>query len=102
MVLAELKKEYKNLLDILDEYGGVSVRPQINQIKDILDLLESFSSNNVDDTVLDELRKMNDVLYPPRDGLSEFYIWSDDFDERMKLNKPLDRAKKIIWKLLNS
>lgn len=66
MVLAELKKEYKNLLNILGEYEDVTVRPQINQIKKILDLLESFSSNNVDDTALEEFRKMNDVLYQPR------------------------------------
>lgn len=101
MVLAELKKEYTNLLNILGKYGDVTVRPQINQIKDILDLLESFSSNNIDNTAIEELRKMNDVLYPPRGGLSEFYIWSDNFDERMKLNEPLDRAKKITWKILN-
>lgn len=30
MVLAELKKEYKNLLNILGEYEDVTVRPQIN------------------------------------------------------------------------
>lgn len=36
---------------------------------------------------------MNESLYPPRGGLGEFYVWDDDYDKRIDLNEPIDKAK---------
>ncbi|MBC1372695.1 hypothetical protein HB847_10000 [Listeria booriae] len=54
------------------------------------------------DEVVEALRRISNSLYPPYGGLGEFYIWVDDFDERMKLNESLDKARDFTWKTLNT
>ncbi|MFJ7934399.1 hypothetical protein [Sporosarcina sp. NPDC096371] len=99
--LEELSKQYSVILKTLLEHGDSSITPQINQIKSILDVLKIMPSDESEDIIIEKVRKMNDFLYPPRGGLAEFYIWSDDFDERIKLNEPLDIAKQTTWNILN-
>lgn len=39
-------------------------------------------------------------MYPARGGLTDFYVWRDDFDERINANKPLNTVKdelKVIF-----
>lgn len=35
-------------------------------------------------------------------SFSDFFIWRDDFEEREKANKKLDRIKKDIWDLIET
>lgn len=91
-----LKAQYRILLEGLIEYGDSSNKPQISIIKSILDKLET-----VDGDDLEEIRKMNDSLYPPRGGVGEFFIWDSDYDKRVLLNGPIDKAKQITWTILN-
>lgn len=93
-----LKIQYVILLENLIKYGDDSNNPQISTIKLILDKLDSC----VDNASLEEIRKLNNSLYPPRGGLGEFYIWDSDYDKRMKLNEPIDKAKDITWNILNT
>ncbi|HEY4553682.1 MAG TPA: hypothetical protein VIG80_10845 [Bacillaceae bacterium] len=50
--------------------------------------------------VWDTLREMYRSLNHPRVGLSNFYIWRDDFEERLEANEQLDRIKDKLFKLL--
>ncbi|ALS02416.1 hypothetical protein ATZ33_13775 [Enterococcus silesiacus] len=93
-----LKTQYHILLESLILYGDYSNTPQISTIRLILDKLDKCK--NIDD--LEEIRKINDSLYPPRGGLGEFYIWDNDYDKRMLLNEPIDKAKDITWNILNT
>ena len=34
-------------------------------------------------------------------SFSDFFIWRDDFDERVKVNKKLDRLRANIWNLID-
>lgn len=43
---------------------------------------------------------MNEHLYPPRGGLSDFSIWKDDPLEREKANEPLEDVQDKIWDIL--
>lgn len=86
----------------MTRYGSSSNRPQISQLKNILEFIDKVNSGEVTDEVFEELRRMNNSLYPPHGGLGEFYIWADDFDERMKLNESLDKARDFTWNTLNT
>jgi hypothetical protein len=35
-------------------------------------------------------------------SFSDFFIWRDDFDDRVKANKELDRIKADIWTLIDN
>ncbi|MGG5342512.1 hypothetical protein [Enterococcus sp. AZ192] len=93
-----LKTQYQVLLESLILYGDASNNPQISTIKLILDKLDKC--NDID--YLEEIRKLNDSLYPPRGGLGEFYIWDNDYDKRILINEPIDKAKDITWDILNT
>ncbi|EUJ43395.1 hypothetical protein HB825_05305 [Listeria booriae] len=97
-----LKEQYLVILKEMTRYGSSSNRPQIRQIKNILEFIDDVKNGEITDEVFEELRRMNDSLYPPHGGLGEFYIWADDFDERMKLNEPLDKARDFTWNTLNA
>ncbi|MBC1317293.1 hypothetical protein [Listeria booriae] len=97
-----LKEQYLVILKEMTRYGSSSNRPQIRQIKNILEFIDDVKNGEITDEVFEELRRMNDSLYPPHGGLGEFYIWADDFDERMKLNEPLDKASDFTWNTLNA
>ncbi|MEI3614715.1 hypothetical protein [Pseudogracilibacillus sp. SO30301A] len=43
---------------------------------------------------------MHEALFPPRGGLSEFFIWSNDFDERLRINKPLEEVRRKLWAII--
>lgn len=97
-----LKKQYLVILKEMTRYGSSSNRPQIRQLNNILEFIDEVNIGEVTDEVLEALRRMNNSLYPPHGGLGEFYIWVDDFDERMKLNESLDKARDFTWKTLNT
>lgn len=93
-----LQEQYQLLLEYLTKYGNSSLNPQISNIKLILEILNKDKNG----TNLDNIREINDSLYPPRGGLSEFFIWDNDYEKRVLLNEPVDRAKEITWDILNN
>ncbi|EUJ42263.1 hypothetical protein PRIP_16897 [Listeria riparia FSL S10-1204] len=44
--------------------------------------------------------RLHRSLYPPREGLSDFFIWDDDFQKRRELNAPLEKILEDIWAIL--
>lgn len=50
--------------------------------------------------VIDEIKTIHKKLYPARGGLSEFYVWKNDVEERIKANEPLSKVGDELWKLL--
>ena len=93
---------YSNLYKILEKYGQGEIDSQTRVVKQILEFLASLSSSNGNEEKhINEVRKMHESLFPPRGGLSDFFIWSNDYDERIQLNEPLENVKKEIRDIWN-
>jgi len=76
----------------------------INQVEYSLVLINEYlcnlNKNNDEKQLLDQLREIYKGINHTRVGLSDYFIWRDDFDERVKANKSLDEIKKNLNKLL--
>lgn len=101
--IENLKNLYKKLVAILEIHGKGEVDIQIREIKNILDYIDrsNISEFIKEEEQLEKILEWHNLLYPPRGGLSEFFIWSNDYDQRVILNQPLEEIQKEIWSLLN-
>lgn len=99
--MENLKRLYLNLLEILEKHSKGEIDIQIRQVKQILDFLIGIPSNENEEQYIREVRKMHESLFPARGGLSDFFIWSNDYDERIRLNEPLENVRKEIYETLN-
>ena len=98
-----LKVLYSEKLKILETNNNGQINYQITEIKYIIgELNQCIASNYINsvDTIT-EIKSVHKSLYTPRGGLSEFFIWKNDFDERVKANKPLARIKDELWNMLS-
>ena len=71
--------------------------PSKEILKEILSILEGG------DAPADKLSKVKfwyGCLFFPKSQMSEFYIWREDFEERVKINRPLDDIRDRLWELL--
>lgn len=97
-----LLKLFNELLLILNREDTGEISVAIKIIKNSIDILTTSlntDQKNIRKT-LTEVRLFYKSLYPPHGGLSDFFIWRDDFDERVKVNQPLESVQDEIWRLL--
>ncbi|MUK87591.1 hypothetical protein GMD78_04145 [Ornithinibacillus sp. L9] len=101
--LIQLKQLYTELLDITERHGKGEIDYQIQEIKNVINIIHGTIINGDKDSeeVLQKVRKINRNIYPPRGGLTDFFIWSNDVDQRIKLNEPLSNIGNKIWEILN-
>ena len=89
------------LLKRIEIKGKGEIDYQINAVKKGIHLINDFLVNNSKDTTIDfELKRLIRNLYPPRGGLSDFYIWKDDEDERIKVNTELSDIGNELWRTI--
>ena len=82
------------LLTILRRYNNRQITFQIDQLEDILNVINS----NCDDQIKqNRIKTLVDTLYPIRGGLTDFYIWKEDFQERVSINKPISELNEKLW-----
>lgn len=95
--MEELKHLFQELFVILEENGDSSYNPQRRILKRVLDIIEE-NENDIDKfaEVSCEYKK----LFSPKSGLSEFYVWKNDFTERKKINDSLYNIKTRLWEIL--
>ncbi|EMG28417.1 hypothetical protein X560_2446 [Listeria fleischmannii 1991] len=91
----ELKKQYLILYYAVREYGDSTNSSQLKSLEQLLVELDKESPD------IKRIKDLNLSLYPPHDGISEFFVWDDNFEKRLDLNEPIDNAKKITWEMLN-
>lgn len=77
-----------------------------NWLRGILAIIEKLelSLNNNESQSVDYLRDACDTwktMYKGNGSFSDYYIWHDDFEQRVKLNKPLDSIRENIWSIIN-
>ena len=95
--LYELREIFLQLGKLVQKYGKNYYTIQIKAISDIIKCIDS-EENEKEKTeyILDRYK----ILYPSKGGLSDFYIYDDDFQTRLKLNEPLDELKDKLWMIM--
>ena len=75
----------------------------LDNIKLILPLLNQYNDGTIHVQIdsLPTIREIKDILYPPRGGLSDFFVWKNDYLERLKINEEIEAYNNRLWELLN-
>lgn len=97
--IQEIKQLFEELLAIVEKYGDKTILNQESIIRHTLAIIDSQDTDDYELEIIDIQREYK-KLYPARGGLSEFYIWRDDFEERLAVNEPLSKITKRLWELL--
>ena len=92
--LNDIKTLLMKLKKLVELYGGKYYTVQLGIISKIIDCIDSDLSTA--DKEIFVIRNYKN-LYPPQGGLSDFYIHHDQYEERLKLNKPLDEINNSLW-----
>lgn len=97
MNLEALKKLFTELGDCLELQNDNSILNIRKLVKNTVEVLDSDESESFkSEYVLDAYKS----LYTGRAGLTEYYIWDNDYDKRMKLNEPLERIRDDLWEIM--
>ncbi|RFB15383.1 hypothetical protein DZB84_13345 [Bacillus sp. HNG] len=93
---------FSDLLKILVPLNNGELNYQISEIRYVLQLMEHCIENKYEDSqiTLDEIKIVHQKIYPPRGGLSDFFIWHPVYEERVRLNEPFEKISYGLWKLL--
>lgn len=90
---------YLELTDILQQEGSDQAKYLLRNIHHSLALIEE--RNLPEDLLFQELFSTYRGLTVPHAGLSDFYLWDEDFDTRIEANKAVDQIKselhQIFW-----
>lgn len=102
IVVDKLEKLFSELVVILELNNDGDIDHPISEVKYIIHLLNQLKDNNytASDAVMNEIKSIHKRIYPPRGGLSDFFIWKSDFDERVKANEPFEKISKELWEIL--
>ncbi|MGF9963731.1 hypothetical protein [Bacillus rhizoplanae] len=102
LVIDKLEKLFSELGVILEANSKGDIDYQISRVRYVINILNECQNNNYidSDDVIKEIKLIHSNLYPPRGGLSDFFIWKADFNERVKANEPLERIGDELWGML--
>ena len=86
---------YKKLYDIV---AGKDINFKYTVEKYIIEIIELLNVYKINKSLelKNEIVAVYRSLYPPRDGLTEFFFWDNNYEKRMEMNKELDEVKKEI------
>ena len=94
MNIAKLKILFCQLEEYLKEHVNISIQNQYLIVCDTIAFLNSDESN--ENKFYYTLRNYK-ALFTGKGGLTEFYVWNDDFDKRQKINQPLEIITDELW-----
>ena len=92
----KVQELFTELEEQLRKYGDNSILNQYQLVKTAISILESDAPMEEKFSETEDIYK---ALYPARGGLSDFYVWRDDFDERLAINEPFSRIGDALWKI---
>ncbi len=101
--ISRIKDLFRELLRLLETEGGAEVDYAKKELqRNILIIEEVLSNITVDfDKVFGEVKASYHSMYPPHGGLTDFFVWRDDFEERVKANQSLDNVKNELKEILD-
>ncbi len=93
--ISRIKDLFRELLRLLETEGGAEVDYAKKELqRNVLMIEKVLSHRTVDfEKVFGEVKASYHSMYPPHGGLIDFFVWRDDFEERVKANQPLDNVK---------
>ncbi|MCG8540565.1 MAG: hypothetical protein MJA82_11590 [Clostridia bacterium] len=104
------KENAKKTLDLLTKLASILNKEDTREIDyvmreityaiKILDESINVKELNLNETI-SEVREIYKKLFPSHGGLTDFFIWRKNFEERKKANKEFNKIKNEIWKELN-
>jgi len=103
--LAELSDRYQSLIDLITREGlnnqtNYAVRVLDRGVKTIKDALNFKKEDAVIPvSTWQELYKDYKSMYPPHGGVTEYFIWRDNFEERVAANQRLSAIKEEISRI---
>jgi hypothetical protein len=102
-IVHQTKELYLQLKSILIKENDREAQNIIDQIEAGLRIIDEFEDSNINEDDLISLYKDLERVYininQPHVGLSDYFIWKDDYEERIKANKDLDYIKDSLHKL---
>ncbi|MEX0447880.1 hypothetical protein [Xenorhabdus sp. SGI246] len=99
--LAEkLRPLFFSLWKIMHDNGGGS---WIKSIENIIALLTppAYGGTNDAKSAIEDARHAYSSMFRGYGGFAEYFIWRDDFNERVKANEALDKIKNDINHIIN-
>lgn len=97
MNLEVLRSLFAELRDYLELQNDKSILRIYNLVKNTAAVLESDEPDSFKSEYVLNAYKL---LYTGRAGLTEYNIWDDDYDKRVKMNEPLERIRDDLWKIM--
>lgn len=95
-----IKDIFQELKRILEKENDNETVYIINQLKLGLllidECLNSSDENKDNKQLFSKLDEIYIKIYQPRVGLSDYFIWRDSYEERIKVNNELDTIKKNL------
>lgn len=95
----EIRSVVTQLMSYISPYAH-EISYQYKNLNNLLDYINSSSLDSENREV--SLTDYKNSLFSPRGGLTEFYIWYDDENKRIALNKPNSVLKQKLWELLDN
>jgi hypothetical protein len=102
--LSTVGKLFEELLCILETEGNGEVSYAKQQLKFNISQINEVMQQDVDEAGLtalfDDIKTSYKSMFPPRSGLTESFIWREEFNERLKANQCLDKIKEKLRLIL--
>ncbi len=97
----KLKDLLEKLLKYLEIYKNESMTQlHIRRVKNCIFLIDNLNISTEYELELKKNLKLLFPLHPVRGGISDFYIWKNNSEERVLINKTLEEVKHQIWEIV--
>lgn len=101
-LIIKLIKLFKEMYDIIVSNPDNDINYGKRTVKNIVQYLEMELANNTIgyEELVSEVARQYKSMFPPRGGLSEFYIWNSNYEVRYRANHEYEQIKLQIEAVL--
>ena len=102
-LIINLIKLFKEMYDIIISNPNHDINYGKRTIKNIVQYLEMELANDTIgyEELVSEVARQYKGMFPPRGGLSEFYIWDNSYEVRYRANHEYEQIKLQIEAILS-
>ena len=102
-LIIKLIKLFKEMYDIIVSNPDNDINYGRRTVKNIVQYLEMELANNTIgyEELVSVVARQYKSMFPPRGGLSEFYIWDDSYEVRYTSNHEYEQIKSQIEAILS-
>jgi len=93
-----LKVLLSNLLEIMEKEKEDN---WIHSVHTCVNLLEEISKNGENSEKLDTIKSLLKSMLTGYANIFDFFVWREDYNERLEANKKLEMIQKQIWENVN-